>query len=51
MTRYPVLAEYHKRIVGLPKFGEYYKSSKFVSRPFNNKIAKLNNISDGPSEL
>ena len=43
LTRYPVLAEYHKRIAALPKFAEYYKSDKFVSRPFNNKIAKLNN--------
>ena len=43
LAKYPVLAEYHKRIAALPKFAEYYKSDKFVSRPFNNKVAKLNN--------
>ena len=43
LTRYPNLAEFHKRIIGLPKFGEYYNSDRFMKRPFNNKIAKLNN--------
>ncbi len=43
LTRYPNLAEYHKRIVALPKFGEFYKSDRFMARPFNNKIAKFNN--------
>ena len=43
LTRYPNLAEFHKRIIGLPRFGEYYNSERFMKRPFNNKIAKLNN--------
>ena len=43
LTRYPNLAEYHKRIAALPKFSEYYKSDKYMVRPFNNKMAKFNN--------
>ena len=43
LTRYPNLAEYHKRIAALPRFSEYYHSDRFVKRPFNNKMAKLNN--------
>ena len=43
LTRYPNFAEYHKRIASLPKFSEFYKSDKFTVRPFNNKVAKLNN--------
>ena len=43
LTKYPNFAEFHKRMIGLPKFGEYYHSERFMKRPFNNKIAKLNN--------
>ena len=43
LTRFPNLAEFHQRIIALPKFGEYYNSDRFVKRPFNNKVAKLNN--------
>ena len=43
LTRFPNLAEFHKRIIGLPKFGEYYSSDRFLTRTFNNKSAKLNN--------
>jgi glutathione S-transferase len=43
LTRYPNLAEFHKRVIALPKFSEYYNSDRFMKSPFNNKIAKLNN--------
>ena len=43
LRKYPTLAEYHKRVAALPKFAEYYHSDKFMKRPFNNKIAKVNN--------
>jgi glutathione S-transferase len=43
LTKYPNLAGFHKRIIDLPKFGEYYASERFMRSPFNNKIAKLNN--------
>ncbi|TNV75713.1 hypothetical protein FGO68_gene5684 [Halteria grandinella] len=43
LQRFPKLAEYHKRVSALPKFAEYLQSDKFMVRPFNNKIAKLNN--------
>ena len=43
LVRLPKLAEYHKRVAALPKFSEYLKSDRFMVRPFNNKIAKLNN--------
>ena len=43
LARYPNLGEFHKRITQQPRFGEYYASDKFMKRPFNNKIAKINN--------
>ena len=43
LTKFPNLADYHKRVAALPKFAEYYNSERFMKRPFNNKIAKLNN--------
>ena len=43
LSRHPNFADYHKRIVALPKFGEFYKSERFMARPYNNKVAKLNN--------
>ena len=43
LAKFPNLAAYHKTITSLPKFAEYYKSDKFMVRPFNNKIAKINN--------
>ena len=43
LLKYPNLAAYHKRITSLPKFSEFYNSERFMKRPFNNKIAKLNN--------
>ena len=39
--RYPSLDSFHKNIISLPNFGVYYKSDRFVIRPFNNKSAKL----------
>ena len=43
LKRFANLAEFHKRVIGLPKFSEYYHSDRFMKAPFNNKIAKLNN--------
>ena len=43
LVRFPTLAEYHKRITALPRFTEYWHSERVMKRPFNNKIAKLNN--------
>ncbi len=43
-TRYPKLAEYHSRVKDLPKLKAFYgNDKKCIKRPFNNKIAKLNN--------
>ena len=39
----PALESYHKRIASLPKIAEYLASDQFLEKPFNNKIAKLNN--------
>jgi len=41
--KFPTLAAYHLRVASLPKFDAYYKSDKFMKRPFNNKVAKINN--------
>ena len=43
MKQYPKLAAYHARVAALPKFAEYIKSDRFMKRPFNNKVAKINN--------
>jgi glutathione S-transferase len=43
LVKHPNLAAYHKRITALPKFSEYYNSERFFKRPFNNKVAKINN--------
>ncbi len=40
--KYPGLAAYHQRIISLPKFSQYYNSAKFMKKPWNNKIAKIN---------
>ena len=43
LARYPNLLTYHKRVGSLPKFAEYIASDRFMVRPFNNKVAKINN--------
>ena len=40
--KYPALGAYHERIASLPKFSQYYNSAKFMKKPFNNKISKIN---------
>ena len=40
----PNLGPYCDRVKGLPKLAEYYADdTKCMKRPFNNKVAKLNN--------
>ena len=43
LKQYPNLASFHKRMTELPKFGDYFNSDRCMKRPFNNKIAKINN--------
>ena len=43
-TQYAVLAEYCDRVKNLPKLAEFYADDdKCMKRPFNNKVAKINN--------
>ena len=40
----PTLGAYQERVKSLPKLAEYYADDdKCMKRPFNNKVAKLNN--------
>ena len=42
--RNPSLESYSERIRSLPRLSEFYADdSKCIKRPFNNKVAKLNN--------
>ena len=42
--KYESLEAYHTRVKNLPKLKEYYANDELcIKRPFNNKIAKLNN--------
>ena len=42
--KYEVLKEYSDRMKALPRLGEFYADdSKCMKRPFNNKVAKINN--------
>ena len=42
--RFPVLENYWMRVKELPRLKEYYEDdTKCIKRPFNNKIAKINN--------
>ena len=42
--RFPVLENYWERVKELPRLKEFYEDdSKCIKRPFNNKIAKINN--------
>ncbi|CDW91671.1 glutathione s-transferase [Stylonychia lemnae] len=40
---YPDLKALYERICDVPEIKEYMSSDRFVSRPHNNKVAKLNN--------
>ena len=42
--RYELLKAYHDRVMNLPRLKEFYADDeKCIKRPYNNKIAKLNN--------
>ena len=38
------VARYVKRMKGLRQIKRYIKSDRFVEKPFNNKVAKINNM-------
>jgi len=40
------IARYVKRIKSIRQIKRYLKSDRFFSEPYNNKIAKINNISN-----
>jgi glutathione S-transferase len=42
-SEYPSLEAYFQRFITLPNLKGYWESEKCIKRPFNNKIAKLNN--------
>ena len=43
-STYPNLKGYFDRIKNLPKLKEFFEDdTKCIKRPFNNKVAKLNN--------
>ena len=43
-TKFPNLKGYQERIKNLPKLKEFYEDdTKCIKRPYNNKVAKLNN--------
>ncbi len=43
-SKYPNLREYFNRVKELPRLREFYlNDAKCIKRPFNNKVAKLNN--------
>ena len=42
--KYEVLKQYSDRVKALPRLAEFYADdSKCMKRPFNNKVAKINN--------
>ena len=42
--KYPTLETYHERVKELPRLKEFYEDdTRCIKRPFNNKIAKINN--------
>lgn len=38
------VARYVKRVKGLRQMKRYIKSDRYMDKPFNNKVAKLNNL-------
>ena len=43
-TEHKHVARYVKRMKGLRQMKRYIKSDRFVEKPFNNKVAKINNM-------
>ena len=43
-TDHKNVARYVKRMKGLRQMKRYIKSDRFVEKPFNNKVAKINNM-------
>ena len=43
IINYPVLQRYFERVMSLPGLKEFWNSEYCIKRPFNNKIAKINN--------
>ena len=43
-TEHKNVARYVKRMKGLRQMKRYIKSDRFVEKPFNNKVAKINNM-------
>ena len=38
------VARYVKRVKGLRQMKRYIKSDRYMDKPFNNKVAKINNL-------
>ena len=38
------VARYVKRVKGLRQMKRYIKSERYMDKPFNNKVAKINNL-------
>ena len=38
------VARYVKRVKGLRQMKRYIKSDRYMEKPFNNKVAKINNL-------
>ena len=38
------VAKYVKRVKGLRQMKRYIKSDRYMEKPFNNKVAKINNL-------
>ena len=38
------VAKYVKNMKGLPQIKKYIKSDRYLEKPFNNKVAKINNL-------
>ena len=43
-TEHKNVTRYVKRMKGLRQMKRYIKSDRFVEKPFNNKVAKINNM-------
>jgi len=40
---YPDLQCYFQRLCEMPEMADYLNSDRFLKKPFNNKVAKINN--------
>jgi len=43
-TENKTVAKYVKRMKGLKQMKRYIKSDRYLEKPFNNKVAKINNL-------